>query len=276
VNTVPDRSGLLDTRRASIRLAGRRGSPVRQLRRFTRAPVVAAFLVLGGLSVVGCGGDTTTVTRTVTVPAGTHMAATPTALRAEAPVLSDIGAGLKGPSGLAAAVIVRGVTNVSDFALDRSGRLFVTRASEGAHRGDGVYLLARDEKPRPVVTQLAAPLGLTFVGDDLYVASEKRVDRYSDFTGDGFGRHKTILSGLPAGKLGWNDKAGPAEIAFRNPAVVPHDVEIARDGEPLAKTKTVTEGTATASVTLEPGTDSFYCTVPGHQDAGMTGTLTVK
>jgi hypothetical protein len=119
-------------------------------------------------------------------------------------VLTDIGAGLNGPKGLAATVISRGVTNVSDFAFDRRGRLFITRASEGAHRGDGVYLLLRGKRPRAVVTHLAAPLGLTFVGDDLYVASEERVDRYSHFTGTGFSLHKTVLTGLPAGKLGWN------------------------------------------------------------------------
>jgi glucose/arabinose dehydrogenase/plastocyanin len=175
--------------------------------------LIAGALATGAVLVAGCGSDTT-ATRTVTVSQGAaapakEIKATP--LPSTPPALTDIGAGLKGRAGLAATVMARGVTNVSDFALDAHHRLFVTRGSEGAHKGDGVYLLTNGTKPQQVVSHLAAPLGLTFVGDDLYVASERRVDRYSGFTGRAFNRHKTILSGLPAGTLGWNDnlRQGP-------------------------------------------------------------------
>ena len=35
-------------------------------------------------------------------------------------------------------------------------------------------------------------------------------------------------------------------------------------------------GTSTISQNLKPGTYTFYCSVDGHEAAGMKGTLTVK
>ena len=35
-------------------------------------------------------------------------------------------------------------------------------------------------------------------------------------------------------------------------------------------------GTSTFTVTLKPGTYTFFCEVPGHEAAGMKGTLVVK
>ena len=35
-------------------------------------------------------------------------------------------------------------------------------------------------------------------------------------------------------------------------------------------------GTKSFSATLKAGTYTYYCSVPGHRQAGMQGTLTVK
>jgi plastocyanin len=72
-------------------------------------------------------------------------------------------------------------------------------------------------------------------------------------------------------------KAGKDTIDFTNPASLPHSVAIEdSSGKVIAETETITEGTASTTVELEPGTYTFFCTVPGHRQAGMEGTLTVK
>jgi plastocyanin len=86
----------------------------------------------------------------------------------------------------------------------------------------------------------------------------------------------------PGGQLAFTTtsataKAGEVEIDFNNPQALPHDVKIeSSDGEEVGGTDTVSEDSASATVNLKPGTYTFYCSVPGHREAGMEGTLTVK
>jgi plastocyanin len=71
--------------------------------------------------------------------------------------------------------------------------------------------------------------------------------------------------------------AGNDTIEFDNPAGLAHDVVVEdEDGNELGRTETVTSGSTSATVELEPGTYTFYCSVDGHRDAGMEGTLTVN
>ena len=71
-------------------------------------------------------------------------------------------------------------------------------------------------------------------------------------------------------------KAGTVTIDFDNPSPIPHNVVIEEDGKELAGFEPIAEGKETESADLKPGTYTFYCSVPGHREAGMEGTLTVK
>lgn len=72
-------------------------------------------------------------------------------------------------------------------------------------------------------------------------------------------------------------EAGEDTIEFNNPSAVPHNVAIEDSaGKTIAETETITESETSTTVKLEPGTYTFYCSIPGHREAGMEGTLTVK
>jgi plastocyanin len=73
-----------------------------------------------------------------------------------------------------------------------------------------------------------------------------------------------------------SSKSGKVTIDFENPAALEHDVAIEQDEEEIAKSALITEGKTSVSADLAPGTYTFLCTVPGHAEAGMEGTLTVK
>jgi uncharacterized cupredoxin-like copper-binding protein len=61
-----------------------------------------------------------------------------------------------------------------------------------------------------------------------------------------------------------------------NMSPVEHNVTIAQGSTVLGATPTVQGGSRSLSLKLKPGTYTFYCSVPGHRQAGMEGTLTVS
>jgi plastocyanin len=72
-------------------------------------------------------------------------------------------------------------------------------------------------------------------------------------------------------------KAGSVTINFDNQQPLQHDVKVEdSSGQELGGTDLVSSSTADATVDLQPGTYTFFCSVPGHREAGMEGTLTVK
>lgn len=71
-------------------------------------------------------------------------------------------------------------------------------------------------------------------------------------------------------------KAGKVTIAFKNPSALEHNVVIEQNGKELAGFEPIASGEESETAELKPGTYTFYCSVPGHREAGMEGTLTVK
>jgi mono/diheme cytochrome c family protein len=82
----------------------------------------------------------------------------------------------------------------------------------------------------------------------------------------------------PTGQLAYKFKsatadAGKVTLESKNDASVPHDIGI--KGGPKGKVVTG-GGVSTATADLKAGSYTFYCSVPGHEQAGMKGTLTLK
>ena len=89
------------------------------------------------------------------------------------------------------------------------------------------------------------------------------------------------LQADPSGKLRFDTssleaKAGKVPIVLSNPSDLSHNVSIEGQGVDEQGETVGKGGTSRVSATLEPGTYTFYCSVPGHRQGGMQGTLTVK
>jgi plastocyanin len=70
--------------------------------------------------------------------------------------------------------------------------------------------------------------------------------------------------------------AGKVTLRMNNKSSVPHDIAIRGDGVSAVGKIVSGGGTSSVSENLKPGTYTFYCSVDGHEAAGMKGTLTVK
>jgi plastocyanin len=69
--------------------------------------------------------------------------------------------------------------------------------------------------------------------------------------------------------------AGEITLVMENPASVEHNIAVKGEGLDEKGPVVGEGGTSELTVTLQPGEYEFYCSVPGHEAAGMEGTLTV-
>ena len=100
-------------------------------------------------------------------------------------------------------------------------------------------------------------------------------------SGPGAASSALTLAADPSGQLGYNTKqlsakAGKVTIAMANMSPLEHNVTVASGSTVLGATPTFREGSRTLTLNLKPGTYTFYCSVPGHRQGGMEGTLTVS
>jgi len=71
-------------------------------------------------------------------------------------------------------------------------------------------------------------------------------------------------------------KPGKVTVRMKNASSTPHDIGVKGGGLNQVGAVVTGGGLSTVSVSLKPGTYTFFCSVDGHEAAGMKGTLTVK
>lgn len=70
--------------------------------------------------------------------------------------------------------------------------------------------------------------------------------------------------------------AGPTTFVIKNNGSMKHDFEISGNGIEQKTDKINPGETTELTVELEPGTYTYICTIPGHEELGMRGTFTVS
>jgi plastocyanin len=89
------------------------------------------------------------------------------------------------------------------------------------------------------------------------------------------------ISADPGGAMKFTTKTlrarpGKVTISMANPALVPHNVAIKGKGVNVKGKVVLKGGTSKVTAVLKRGTYRFYCSVAGHEAAGMWGTLIVR
>lgn len=111
---------------------------------------------------------------------------------------------------------------------------------------------------------------------------EDKAGEVKDDAEDAGGSGEVHFEADPDGGLSYTEdsataEAGKVEVHLTNDSPVPHDVRLeSPDGKDVGGTEVISEKEESTKVDLKPGDYTFYCSVPGHRQAGMEGTLTVE
>lgn len=96
------------------------------------------------------------------------------------------------------------------------------------------------------------------------------------------GTQELAITSPEDGSLAFDPDALAAEpgaitLAYANPSPVPHNVALEDEGgQQVVESDTIADDSVSVNAELVPGEYVFYCTVPGHREGGMEGTLTVE
>jgi plastocyanin len=152
--------------------------------------------------------------------------------------------------------------------------------------------IRREDFPRPglqtaAVGTISTLLAAAAIGSGI-VTSAQEAEEEHDEEGDaaedegarGGGRSLT-LSADPGGELSFDTdtlevSAEQVTIEMENPSSVPHNVSIEGRGVDVEGRTVGQGGTSSVTAELRPGEYDFYCSVAGHREGGMEGTLTVR
>lgn len=160
---------------------------------------------------------------------------------------------------------------------------FVTHSFAYTDRGAvGVIEVTADAPAGPEsYPRMASPFGGglteaegTVTGDAPAAAPEEEEEEDGEepagVPGEGAIAVEGVISGFTPPVL--KASAGTVTVAFTNPDSIPHDFTI----DELEVNELVDAGSeSTFSFDAERGTYTFYCSIPGHREAGMEGELKV-
>lgn len=132
-----------------------------------------------------------------------------------------------------------------------------------------------------VLVLVAVSMAVATSGGSTEKATAEPVTKEGREAASGSGTTSLNEEADPEGQLKFtaNDlsaRAGTVTISFANASPLPHNLTVAQGTTVLGATPTFQGATKTLTLRLAPGTYVFYCSVPGHRQAGMEGKLTVQ
>jgi plastocyanin len=137
-------------------------------------------------------------------------------------------------------------------------------------------------KLAPLALGTFAALALAACGGSSGGSSSTTASSTTSTTQAAGGGGQTISLTADSSALAYQEKSlsakpGKATIDFDNPSAIGHDVCVQdSSGQEVGCSDIVQQGKATLDVDLKPGTYTYFCSVDGHEAAGMKGTLTVQ